>query len=89
MPSEHCGTVGVVVVDGVVVVVEGVVVVVDGGASVEELLEPVRPGRSASVTEASGSAAPALPVPALPIAASERNAASARISASLLFMRLI
>ena len=61
MPSEHCGTVGVVVVV--------VVVVLDGGASVEELLEPTSPGRSASVTEASGSAAPALPVPALPITA--------------------
>src|ERR1700712_3347316 len=35
MPSAHCGTVGVVVIDGVVVV-EGGVVVVDGGASVEE-----------------------------------------------------
>ena len=91
MPSEHCGRAGVVVVDGVVVVFEGVVVVVEpgGGDSVDELLDPVRPGRSVSVTEASGSAAPALAVAAPPIAASERNAASARISASLLFMRLI
>jgi hypothetical protein len=72
-----------------VVVEGGVVVVLDGGASVEEPLEPTSPGRSTSVTEASGSAAPALPVPALPITASESKAASARISASLLFMRLI
>jgi hypothetical protein len=75
------------VIDGVVVV-EGVVVALDGGASVEEPLEPTSP-ESASVTDASGSAAPALPVPALPITASESKAASARISASLLFMRLI
>jgi hypothetical protein len=90
IPSEHCVGAGVVVVEGalgVVVVAGGIAVEVadpgsEGGFAV--LCEPPRAGRSVSVTEESGRAAVALPTAARP-----RKAASARISASLLFMRLI
>jgi hypothetical protein len=102
IPSEHwvapaggvaaggveLGVVLVVVVLGVVVVVvDGVAAVVpelDSAGVVVLACEPVMPGRSVSVTVVSGDAAVALPTAARP-----RKTASARISASLLFMRLI
>jgi hypothetical protein len=98
IPSEHCvafaGTTGIGgVVEGVVVVVvvvDGVVVVVvepvepDSDGAVLVPCETVRPGRSVSVTVVSGEAAVALPTAARP-----RKTASARVSRSLLFMRLI
>jgi hypothetical protein len=79
------GVAGVVVV--VPVVVDGVVVeLVDPDPELElpEVCEPPSPGRRLSVTVVSGEAAVALPTAARP-----RNAASARIIASLLLIRLI
>jgi hypothetical protein len=87
IPSEHCGTAGVVVADeelGVVVVDGEVVEFVAPDEEPLVLSEPPRPGSRDLVTEAIGKAAVALPT-----AASARKAASARISASLLLMRLI
>jgi hypothetical protein len=87
-PSAHWGA-GVVVVadgvEGVVVVVLGVVVVPEPVALEEVPVPlPVSPGNRVSVTEPRGEAAGALPA-----AANARKAASARINASLLLMRLI
>jgi hypothetical protein len=100
IPSEHCvapagGVTAGGAVLGVVVVVDGVVVVVvepvepDSEGAVLMPGVPPSAGRSVSVTVVSGDAAVALPAVALPKAARPRNTASARISTSLLFMRLI
>jgi len=86
IPSEHCGARGVVVA-GVVEVAGGVVGVVPdpvGADPAEELLDPFGSCTKASVAEPRGEAAGAEPT-----AASARKAASARINASLLLMRLI
>ena len=74
----------VVVVDGVVVVVVAAPVEPDSEGAVLVPDDPPRAGRSVSVTVVSGDAAVALPTAARP-----RKTASARISRSLLFMRLI
>jgi len=89
IPSEHwvapavvlaggSGAMGAVVVDGV-----GVVELVVPEVELPAVDEPPSPGRTVSPTVVSGEAV------ALPTAAKPRKAASARISASLLFIRLI
>src|SRR4029077_8083658 len=86
-PSAHWGA-GVVVdgVEGAVGVVAVVVVPEPGEVPLPPPDSPLpfSPGSRPSVTEARGDAAGALPT-----AASARKAASARISASLLLMRLV